>query len=62
MPSVKCTLRGCGYLNKRGYCRRKTIVLQVTENDCNELYCLGWVTPETKLFIDVVHNTSEALP
>ena len=58
MPSVKCTLKDCAYKNRSGYCKRKSIVLQVTRDDCNELYCLGWVTPETKLFIDAINATS----
>ena len=61
MPSIKCTLKSCGYLNKKGYCSRKTIILQVTETDCNELYCLGWATPETRLFTNVMEATSPAL-
>ncbi len=61
-PSVKCTLDSCGYRNRKGYCNRKAIVLQVTENGCNELYCLGWVTPETKVFTDMLSGRSDALP
>jgi len=58
MPSVKCNLVGCAYLNKRGYCSRKTIILQVTRDGCNELYCLGWATPETHLFNQVIEGTN----
>ncbi len=36
-------------------------MLQVTENDCNELYCLGWVTPETKLFVDMCKGTNKEI-
>ncbi len=50
MSSIRCTLKTCAYRNRKGYCTRKTIMLQVTENDCNELYCLGWSTPEQRLF------------
>jgi len=59
MPSVQCSLKSCAYRNKRGYCSRKNIVLQVTENGCNELYCLGWATPETRLFTHMMEETSE---
>ena len=61
MPSVKCTLESCGYRNKKGYCSRKTITLQVCRDEFNELYCLGWATPETRLFTNVLEATSPAL-
>jgi len=54
MPSVKCNLYSCAYRNRRGYCRKKTIVLQVQGGGCNELYCLGWATPETRLFNHII--------
>ncbi len=60
VTTVKCTLKNCAYRNKRGYCSRKTIVLQVTENDANELYCLGWATPETRLFTKVMTGNIDA--
>ncbi|KKL58926.1 hypothetical protein LCGC14_2220510, partial [marine sediment metagenome] len=28
MPSVECWLKSCAYHNKRGYCKRKRLVLQ----------------------------------
>ena len=54
MPSVKCGIDGCAYRNRHGYCRKKTIVLQVTRDDCNELYCLSWATPATRLFTHIM--------
>jgi len=62
MPSAKCTLKNCAYINKRGYCSRKAIVLQVNREGLNELYCLGWSTPETRLFVDMCNERSPALP
>jgi len=59
MPSVKCTLKGCAHIGKRGACTRKNIVLQQTSDQCNELYCLGWNTPEQKLMDEVIKNTTE---
>jgi len=61
MPSVKCSIKSCGYRGKRGACTRKSIVLQQPDDCLNELYCLGWVTPETRLFVDICNATSSAL-
>jgi len=49
MPSVKCNINDCAYKNRKGYCRKKTITLQPNREDLNELYCLGWATPEQAL-------------
>ena len=61
MTSVKCSFKDCGYLNQRGFCRRERIILQQADKTTNELYCLGWATPETKLFNDIINATSPAL-
>ena len=57
MPTVKCPLQDCGYRNKRGYCHRTAFALQQTETRCNELYCLGWATPEMRVFDDAMTAT-----
>jgi len=57
MPSVKCLIKECAYRGIRGSCHRKHIVLQSTRNDCNELYCLGWSTPETRLFTEIMKHS-----
>ena len=56
MPSVKCLLKSCVYRGKRGSCHRKHIVLKQTEAGLNELYCLGWATPETRLFTEAMEG------
>ncbi len=57
MPSVKCSLKTCAYRGKRGACTRQHIELQQNNNELNELYCLGWNTPETRLFTEVMKST-----
>ncbi len=53
MTSVKCSLGSCTYRGKRGACTCKRIVLQDDRNECNELYCLSWRTPETRMFEEI---------
>ncbi len=62
MLTVNCRLKGCAYRNTRGYCQREHIVLEPVTEGQNELFCLGWATPETKLFTDVWNGRSDALP
>ncbi len=64
MPSVRCSLTSCAYRGKRGACTRKHIVLQQDDPELNEMFCLGWATPETRLFEKMITATEyyRALP
>lgn len=57
MPSVKCSLKSCAYRGKRGNCHRKHIELQQPDEQLNEMFCLGWATPETRLFTEAMNDT-----
>lgn len=60
MPSIKCELKSCAFRGKRGACtRRKPITLMLTENRNNELYCSGWMTPETKLYTQILRGSPD---
>jgi hypothetical protein len=59
MPSVKCELDSCYYRGKRGACKRKQIALVVVDADMNELHCLGWIIPPSRLLSDVMKAGSE---
>lgn len=54
MPGVTCPLTSCSYRGVRGACHRKHIVLQQTQDELNEVYCLGWSTLETRLFTEMM--------
>lgn len=65
MTRVCCPLEDCGYRHKNGTCKRPIISLSQTETRTNEMYCLGWMTPETKLFVEIAQYPQvmpEALP
>lgn len=53
MTRVICPLKDCGHRLKNGSCHRPTIKLQQTESETNEMFCLAWETPDTKLFREV---------
>ena len=59
MSSVKCNIEGCAYKNRKGYCRKKTITLQPNDNELNEMYCLGWNSPEQALFDKIMRGDTE---
>lgn len=60
MPTIKCPLKDCTYRGKRGGCNRRHIELRQSDEELNELFCLGWTTPETRLFTEVVAGRLDA--
>jgi hypothetical protein len=54
MPNVKCPLPDYGHRKRNGYCGRKRIELTNKPHELNELYCLGFDTPEIKIFKEVI--------
>jgi hypothetical protein len=54
MPNVKCPLMDCGHRKGNGYCSRRNIELSNMPKELNELYCLGFDTPDIKVFKQII--------